>query len=77
MRSISVSVTSISIALLGAACGGDDGPCNVQKNSGCDDNQVCEQVQDSADTVCATPIIVTGQCLIVDGGMTIQGLPPL
>jgi hypothetical protein len=79
MRSISVSVTSISIALLGAACGGDDGPCNVQKSSGCDDNQVCEQVQDSTDTVCATPIIVTGRVFNLDtnagvAGATILGL---
>jgi len=56
----SIIVTSIAIALLAPGCG-DDGPCDFFENSGCDDGKVCERVQDSEDTICAEPVIVSGR----------------
>lgn len=67
-----ISVTSISIALLAAACGGDD-KCDFVKNSGCDGSEVCERVQDSGDTVCATPIVVTGRVFDLDTNAGVAG----
>jgi len=62
MRSTIVTSIAISSLVAAAACGsGDDDKCDFAKNTGCDTNEICERVQDSEDTVCATPIVVTGR----------------
>ena len=55
----SIAITSLAAAT--AACGGDDGKCDFTKNTGCDGAEICERVQDTEDTVCATPIVVSGR----------------
>ena len=47
------------LALLVIGCGGDDS-CDAVANTGCDDNQACEVVQDGA-PACVAAVVVTGR----------------
>jgi hypothetical protein len=67
-----IIVTSIAMAMLGTGCG-DDGPCDFNANTGCDDGKACERVQDSAEPICAAPVVVTGRVFDLDTNKGIAG----
>src|SRR5262245_23973615 len=52
----------IAIAML-AACGGDDGKCDVITSSGCDDGKVCAHVAGSDTPKCFAPVEVHGKVI--------------
>lgn len=63
---------TVVLSTLIAACGGDDDTCDPVANSGCDDNQACELVQDGAPT-CVAAVMVVGRVFDLDTKAAIGG----
>ncbi len=58
------------LVLLATGCGGDDS-CDPAANSGCDDNQACELVQDKP--TCVAAVVVVGRVFDLDTTAAIGG----
>lgn len=71
-RRLCLILVSGSLGLLGACGGDDDGPCNVQEQTGCDDGLVCEVVQDGEPT-CFAPVVVRGEVIDLIAGSPVAG----
>jgi hypothetical protein len=54
------------------ACGGDDGPCDPNANTGCEDGQVCEVVT-GGEPKCFAPVVVRGDVFDMETEADIAG----
>lgn len=52
-------------------CGGDD-TCDPVANSGCDDNQACERVQDKP--TCVAAVVVVGRVFDLETDAAVEGV---
>ncbi|HWU88576.1 MAG TPA: carboxypeptidase-like regulatory domain-containing protein [Kofleriaceae bacterium] len=55
-----VILVAIFLGSMVSGCG-DDGPCDANANSGCDDGKSCERIQGGEETTCAAPVTVEGR----------------
>jgi hypothetical protein len=62
---------SAALVILVAGCGGND-TCDAVANSGCDDNQACERVQDGEPT-CVAAVVVAGRVFDLEADAGIGG----
>ncbi len=70
MQRLSCALLALSAQL---ACGGGDKACDVAKQTGCDDGQVCEVVTGADEPACFTPVVVRGQVFDLATSAGIEG----
>ncbi|MBA2544773.1 MAG: carboxypeptidase regulatory-like domain-containing protein [Deltaproteobacteria bacterium] len=61
----------VFVSILAAGCGGED-TCDPIANSGCDDNQACERVQDG-EPICVAAMVVVGRVFDLETNTGIGG----